>query len=258
VDGTILERGRPLSARVVWAVHQAVERGIHVTLASGRMYPLVEALAAELDLRTPIICYGGALIVEPNTRRILHRRSVPLALAREVIREARAQGLDARAYVGEQVFVDRLDPNRFNYDSLLRVNAIAVGDLLAHLTDDPTHLAIDSPPERTRQLVEEMRLRFGDRLHVTTGHPLLVEFSRPDVHKGTGLAWLAAFLGVSLSETMAIGDDWNDVEMLRWAGLGVAVANAQPAILAEADAIVPPVGDDGVAVAIERFVLGSN
>ncbi|HUX86899.1 MAG TPA: HAD hydrolase family protein, partial [Chloroflexota bacterium] len=193
--------------------------------------------------------------VDPTTRRHLHQRGVPLNLAREVIEEARRRGLAARAYVDEGVFVDRLDPGQFNYDSLVRVKATAVGDLLTFLTDDPTHLAIDSPPERTRRLVEDMRVQFGERLHVTTGHPLLVEFSRPDVHKGTGLAWLAEHLGVPQAATLAIGDDWNDLEMLRWAGLGVAVANAQPAVLAEAGAIVPSVIDDGVAVAIERFVL---
>jgi len=258
VDGTLLERGHPLSRRVIEVVHQAVSRGIHVTLASGRMYPLVEALVDQLGLIVPIICYGGALIVDPATRRTLHERGVPLDLALEVIREARGRGLAARAYVDEQVFVDHLQPGTFNYDSLVRVNATAVGDLLTFLTDSPTHLAIDSPPEQTRPLVEDMRVRFGERLHITTGHPLLVEFSRPDVHKGSGLAWLAEHLGVAQTGTLAVGDDWNDLEMLRWAGLGVAVANAQPAVLAEAGAIVPSVYDDGVAVAIERYVFGNH
>ena len=227
---------------------------MRVTLASGRMFPLVEDLVRQLALSHPVICYGGALIVDPVTRQPVYRCGVPLALAREVIGEARARRLTARAYVDDRVYVDRIEPEAFNYDSLRRVSAVAVGDLIAFLQEDPTHLAIDAPPEETRPLVAEMRRHFHPRLNVTTGHPLLTEFSHPSVHKGSALTWLCDYLGLDPSESLAIGDDWNDIEMLRTAGLGVAVANAHPDVLAIADAVVPSVADDGVAVAFERFV----
>ncbi len=258
VDGTLVERGQPVSPRVRRAIARAQEQGTIVTLASGRMFPLVEPFARELALRDPVICYGGALIVEPATGRPLFRRGVPLSLAREVIEEARARGLTARAYLDHKVYVDRLDPEAFNYESLRRVGARPVGDLVSFLTDDPSHLAIDAPADQTRPLVDDLRRRFGSRLNVTTGHPHLAEFSHLEVHKGSALAWLGRHLGIDLGETLAIGDDWNDIEMLRAAGLGVAVANAHPRVLAVARAIVPAVAEDGVAVALERFVLDSQ
>lgn len=255
VDGTLIERGQPVSRRVGDAIARAQQRGAVVTLASGRMFPLLEGLAEQLALRSPVICYGGALIVDPTSRARLYRRGIPLELAREVIQEAQRRGLSARVYLDDDVYVDRLDPAAFNYDSLLRVRARAVGDLLTFLREDPSHLAVDAPPEQTRRLVEEMRERFRPRLHVTTGHPLLTEFSRAGVHKGSALAWLARELRIQREHVLAIGDDWNDLEMLRYAGLGVAVANAQPGVLAEAEAVVASVSDDGVADALERFVL---
>ncbi len=255
VDGTLIERGKSVSPRVREAIACAQQRGVCVTLASGRMYPLLQPLVEILGLRSPVICYGGALIVDPVSCRPCYRRGVPLDLAREVIVAARSRELAARVYVDNRVFVDRLDPAAFNYESLTRVQATAVGDLLAFLRDDPTHLAIDAPPERTRSLVAEMRQIFHPRLHVTTGHPLLTEFSHPSVHKGSAVAWLARTLEIPLREVLAIGDDWNDVEMLRDAGLGIAVENAHPDVLAVAQAIVPSVADDGVAVALERFIL---
>jgi Cof subfamily protein (haloacid dehalogenase superfamily) len=258
VDGTLVGRDRRIAPAVKRSIARARQRGVVVTLASGRMFPLVEPLVAELELTSPLICYGGALIVDPVVRRPIFRRGVPLDLAREVIRAARARDLSARAYVDDKVFVDVLRPGHFNYDSLLRIQAIEVGDLLAFLADDPSHLAVDAEPARTRDLVLEMRGLFAPRLNVTTGHPLLTEFSHPSVHKGSGLAWLAAHLGVPVDEVLAIGDDWNDLEMLRYAGLGLAVANAHPDVLAAADAIVPGVDEDGVAVAIERYVLGDG
>jgi Cof subfamily protein (haloacid dehalogenase superfamily) len=255
VDGTLIERGKPVSPRVHQAIARAQGRGAIVTLASGRMFPLLKPLVESLELRSPVICYGGALVVDPTAQQAIYQRGVPLDLAREVIRAARARQLVARAYLGDQVFVDKIDPMAFNYESLRRLNAIAVGDLIAFLSDDPTHLAIDAPPDQTRRLVLEMRQIFSPRLHVTTGHPLLTEFSHPEVHKGSALAWLAEKLHIPREETLAIGDDWNDVEMLRYAGLGIAIGNAHPDVLALADATVPGVADDGVAVALEQFVL---
>jgi|SRR5579875_1204750 len=255
VDGTLVDRNHPLSPAVRTAIARTQAIGVRVTLASGRMYSLLRPFIEALELRTPVICYGGAQIVNPLTRQVLYQRGVPLDLARAVILAARQRGLTARVYIGERVYVEGLAPDHFNYDALVRIGAEDVGDLLAFLAEEPTHLAIDVPADRTRQIVTEMRAIFGDSLHVTTGHPLLAEFSLPDVHKGSALAWLAAHLQISPAETLAIGDDWNDLEMLRQAGLGIAVANAHPDVLAAADATVPACRDDGVAVALERFVL---
>jgi Cof subfamily protein (haloacid dehalogenase superfamily) len=255
VDGTLVGRDRPISARDREAIGRALDAGIVVTLASGRMFPLVETFVRQLGLTAPTICYGGAMIVDPLVVRPLFQRGVPLALSIEVIREARGRGLTARAYVGTDVFVESIDVNAYNYESLTRVNAIAVGDLERFLSDDPSHLAIDAPPDLTRGLVREMRARFAGRLNVTTGHPLLTEFSHPSVHKGSALRWLCKHVGLPPVQSIAIGDDWNDVEMLSAAGLAIAVGNAQPDVLALADVVVPTVGNSGVAHALERFVL---
>ncbi len=255
VDGTLLEHGQSVSARDREAIQRAVASGIVVTLATGRMFPLVEPLVRQLGLTAPTICYGGALIVDPIAVRPLHQRGVPLGLAIEVIREARCRGLTARVYLGTAVYVDTIEIDAFNYDSLTRSAAVAVGDLERFLLVDPTHLAIDAPPGRTRGLVHELREQFAGRLNVTTGHPLLTEFSHPSVHKGSALSWLCDHVGIPLAESIAIGDDWNDLEMLRVAGLGIAVRNAQPDVLAIADVVVPSVGESGVAHALERFVL---
>jgi len=255
LDGTLLDRDRQVSPRDRAAVRRALDAGVVVTLASGRMFPLVESFVRQLELTAPTICYGGALIVDPLTAQPLFQRGVPLALSVEIIREARLRGWTSRAYVGTEVFVETIDVSAYNYESLARVNAVAVGDLESYLSEDPWHLAIDAPPEVTRDLVREMRARFAGRLNVTTGHPLLTEFSHPAIDKGSALRWLANFMGIPLAQSIAIGDDWNDVAMLGVAGLAIAVANAHPDVLAVSDVVVPSVGESGVAHALERFVL---
>jgi hypothetical protein len=255
VDGTLLDRGCPVSELDREAIQRALAAGVVVTLATGRMFPLVEPLVRLLGLTAPTICYGGALIVDPMAVRPLYQCGIPRTLAVEVIRVARNRGLTARVYVDSSVYVERIEVGAYNYESLTRVNAIAIDDLERFLTEDPSHLAIDAPPEVTRGLVGEMREQFSGRLNVTTGHPLLTEFGHPSVHKGSALRWLCAHVGIPVTRSIAIGDDWNDVEMLRVAGLGIAMGNAHPDVLALADVVVPSVGDSGVAHALERFVL---
>ena len=255
IDGTLLPHGGSISPRDRLAIERAIAAGVIVTLASGRMFPLIEPLVRELGLTAPTICYGGALIIDPGTGQALHQRGVPRQLAIEVIRAARDRGLTARVYLDAAVYVDTISVGAFNYDSLTRVAATAVGDLERFLEVDATHLAIDAPSGLTRGLVLELQEQFGGRLNVTTGHPLLTEFSHLSVHKGSALAWLCGHLGIPLGASMAIGDDWNDLAMLRSAGLAVAVSNAHPDVLAIADVVVPSVGNSGVAHALERFVL---
>src|SRR5712692_2558669 len=120
VDGTLIQRGQPIDPRVREAIASAQRAGAIVTLASGRMYPLVATLLEDLQLIHPVICYGGAMVVRASSGETIFERGVPLDLARDVIREARQRDLTARAYVGNAVFVDRLDPDRFNAESLRR------------------------------------------------------------------------------------------------------------------------------------------
>jgi hydroxymethylpyrimidine pyrophosphatase-like HAD family hydrolase len=104
-------------------------------------------------------------------------------------------------------------------------------------------------------LVHDLQAQFDDRVRVTQSLDHLVEVTAPEASKGQALARLAAHLGVAQSATMAIGDHDNDVSMIAWAGLGVAMGNASPAAKSAADVIAPPLEEEGAAWAIERYVL---
>ena len=101
----------------------------------------------------------------------------------------------------------------------------------------------------------ELAASFAGRLNVVRSHPLFVEIISPRVSKGRGVAHLADLYGVSRAQTIAVGDSGNDLSMVQWAGLGVAMGNASADVKAVADWIAPPVSEDGVAAVIERFVL---
>jgi hydroxymethylpyrimidine pyrophosphatase-like HAD family hydrolase len=131
-----------------------------------------------------------------------------------------------------------------------------VSDLSIVLEQHPPvkFMIVAEPPEADR-IEAELRERFGGRMGVMRSHEIVVEGSAPGVSKGDGLRRLAAHLGVPQVQTMAIGDQGNDVPMIAWAGVGVAIGGASPAALAAAEWIAPPLEEDGAAAAIERFIL---
>lgn len=277
---------RPL---VKEAIKKAQDAGVAVLLATGRMYRAALPFAQELELTGPLICYGGALVVDPATRETLFCHLIDHDGVRRVIEIARRRMLTVGAYIN-RVADGRLQPKDedlivelgtvvgdestmpFSF-YLARSNGKAVNNLLVELDQlaeearraygagDETsysgtmHMAIASYPITQRQLLFELREELGSDLAVTSGHPLLCEIDSPGVSKGAALREVALKLGVERERIMAIGDDWNDLAMLQYAGLGLAMADAAPEVIAAADATAPPASEDGVAWAFERYLF---
>ena len=258
VDGTLKPRYRPITSRVRAAVGAARAAGVHVTIATGRMYRSAEGFVAELGLTAPVICYGGAVITDPQTGRPLHKRGVELREVQRIVEAGRARGLGVLASFDDHMLFERVPDDSPFADYARRNFASLVPDLVASLPDEPCHVALITSAERSKSLVLELRAEFGEALHVTSGHPLLAEIYHPEANKGVALARVAAMLGVKREAVLAAGDDWNDVAMLEYAGLGVAMADAAPEVRAVAGAVAPSADDDGVAWVVEEIVLSKR
>lgn len=257
LDGTVVPRGRPVSERVERAIRVAVDRGVHVTLASGRRFLSLLPYAERFGIRGPLICYGGALLREARGGARLHEQCVPRDLAREVVAAGRDLCLPVHAYVDDDLYVERLTPEHPMYTSLQQVNAQATADLDAFLCEDdrlPHHMAVVTARSR-EEVVLHLRERFGARLNVTTGHPNLAEIDHPNVSKGAAVRWLAEWLQIPQSEVLAAGDDWNDLTMIAYAGLGVAMASAPLEVRSAARLVAPSADEDGIAQVLEEYVL---
>src|SRR5262249_53912314 len=129
-----------------------------------------------------------------------------------------------------------------------------VGDLIAWLDREPTKLVCVGDPDALDGLGERLRARFGERLYVTKSLPYFLELATAGVTKGSGMDFLAGHLGFTPEQTIAFGDGENDVELLEWAGYGVAVENAHERVKAVADWVCPPAADEGVAAVLEALV----
>jgi len=275
IDGTIVDHDFRISDRTVAAIRGAVERGVRVSLATGRMPSSAVLYANRLGLTEPIIGHQGAIVrampahreppppdeAAPTFRgrvgRILHHEGLAPAVVREAIEWCRANGLDPHVNDREHIVVWRDDPSFEDYSGYLGPDAEIVPDLAGAINRPMTKVISVGEPPRPRELYPVAQAYFAGRADATLSHPRFLEFVAPGVSKGKAVAWLAYRAGIPMAQVMTIGDAFNDIEMIGDAGHGAAMGTAPTAVRLAGRYIAPPVGEDGSASLIEQLILAS-
>jgi Cof subfamily protein (haloacid dehalogenase superfamily) len=262
IDGTLIGEDYALGPRTRAAVAEAMAAGVHVSLVTGRMSTSALPFARELGLVDPIVAYQGGLIRELPPReddlrlgRLLSHRPLPAAAAREAIAWARSVGLGVHINHLERFVIQADDPRAEDYSSFLGARAVVVPDLVAWVQRPVSKVlapAVDPIPEA---VLSDVRRRFSGRAGLTLSHPRFLEFLGVGVSKALGVRFLARRARVPMSRILAIGDQFNDLEMLAEVGHGAAMPTAPAAVLAAARYTAPPLEDEGAAQMIERLVL---
>jgi len=259
LDDTLLDANLNVPGRSRRAIALALQAGVRVTLATGRMYRSALPFARQLGVEDYLITYQGALVRHAATGEVLFHRPVPLDLALEVLALVKRYGYHVNIYLDDFLYVAEHRPESARYAAHSRIPLEAVGDLAAFLKErgqDPTKVLVVAREEQLDELAAEARPLFGGGLHITKSKPHFLEFSHPLGNKGYALAAIAAHYGVEREEIIAVGDSYNDIEMIEYAGLGVVVSNARPEIRERADFVCPSNEECGVAEVVERFILG--
>ncbi len=258
LDGTALQPDGTISERLKRAVGEALERGVRVILATGRMIHSAEPFWRELGLPAgPLVAYQGAVVAEMPEGRIVAKVTLPEEGARRAVEWAVDRGLLTQVYVGTELWVSREDPRVRNYIEKNHIPAWVRGP--AELTDWPESpikvLLQDDEAvlDRVRGELETLVAPYAIR--VFKSQPDYLELVSEQVGKAVGLQAAAQSLNVPQSRVLAVGDAENDIDMLQWAGWGVAMGQAPEVVKMAADAVTQPVDQDGAAKAIERWVL---
>lgn len=218
------------------------------------MFRSVRPYLVEAGIDDPVVCYQGAVVADPRTGEFLRHEPIPLELARETIAVLGEEGFHVNCYVDDELYVDEVTPEAERYAGFQNLPLHEVGDLTAWLSAPPTKLVAIDDPDLLDGLEARMKARFDGRLYISKSLPFFLEFASPEVTKGSGLGFLAEHLGFTRERTVAFGDGENDVELLEWAGFGVAVANAHPRVLAVADWVCPSAAEEGVAQVVEALL----
>ncbi len=258
LDGTLMGGDQQISPRVRAAIADTVGRGVKVTLATGRMFSATVAYAQDLEIEMPLICYQGGWIQGLDTE-VLHRVILPNRQARTALTLGRAKGWHRILYADGQLYIDEPRyPIRF-YEQLLGPNPEVRPDLERvldiHAADKVLFVA---EPDRIPDMGQILSAHFGREAEVVRSHAQFIEVVPKGVDKGSALAWLAEYVNVPREATLAVGDQENDLSMIRWAGTGVAMGNATVAVQEAAAWTAPPVEEDGAAVILEQLVLAED
>jgi Cof subfamily protein (haloacid dehalogenase superfamily) len=245
-----------LPARTEAAIRTARASGIRVVIVTGRMFVSVRPYVLQAGIDDPVVCYQGAVVAEPGTGRWLRHEPIPVALAKEAIEAIVVDGFHVNVYVDDELFVSRITPEARAYADFQGLVIHEVGSLVEWLEKPPTKVVSVGDPRLLDGLEVRLKERFGGRLYISKSLPFFLEIANPTVTKAAGLEFLAEHLGFLPERTVAFGDGENDIELLEWAGFGVAVANAHERVLAVADYVCPPVTEEGVAQVIEALLRG--
>jgi Cof subfamily protein (haloacid dehalogenase superfamily) len=243
-----------LRPRTAAALRAAREAGIHVVIATGRMYRSVRPYAEAVGIEAPLVCYQGAAVVDPTTGEWLLHEPIPLALAKEAIGAVVAEGFALNCYVDDELYVAAITEHARAYADFQSIPLHEVGDLLGWIERPPTKLVVVDDPARLDALRPRLEERFGERLFIAKSLPYFLELASPAISKGTGLAFVSEQLGFQAERTVAFGDGENDLELLAWTGFAVAVENANDALKARADWVCPSAEVEGVAQVLEAYL----
>jgi len=254
LDDTLLKNDLSISSRTKKAIAETIKRGIAVTFATGRMFASAAPFARELKLELPLITYQGALVKYVDGRVVQHK---PLAieLARNVIDVLLPYKYHVNLYIDDELRMEKESPEGKRYAALSRVKVNFYKRLHDALNADPTKILIIAKEHELDDLAGKLHNSFMSQVNITKSKPYFLEVANREATKGQALAQLSENMGIGAGQVMAIGDSWNDLDMLEYAGTAVAMANAMPEVKEAADFITGSNEDDGVAEALERFVI---
>jgi hydroxymethylpyrimidine pyrophosphatase-like HAD family hydrolase len=267
VDGTLLDPTDQISERTRAAVHRVVAAGVPFVLVTGRPPRWIPPIVEQLGHAGPAVCANGAVLYDASTDQVSYTATLdPMQLrdAADVVATALPGAklavelpTGSAAVNGAEQFL--AEPGYIHpwpgADSADAPRDVLLGRPAIKLLVRQTGASSDLMAAAVRELFgAQSGAGPGGRLDVTysTGYGL-IELSAPGVTKGTGLARLTGKLGIAPADVLALGDMPNDLSMLRWAGYGVAMANAHPAVLESADEITTRNSEDGLALILERW-----
>ncbi len=261
IDDTIAGKSNTVSDEVKKAIKLLQNRGIRVALATGRMYYSAKRFHELIASNLPIVAYNGAWIQCPLTGIRHHHFPVASEIASELFdyfeQPDWLNQLEIHCYIDDRLYVQEITRKTEIYRQRSGIEPVVVKDLRSILEQETTKILAIGEPEYIGKLLSSLQQIYPrEKLYLTQSTPVYFEATHPQASKGFGVRFLAEeLLEIKSDQVMAIGDNFNDLEMLQYAGLGIAMGNAPEAVKQVSQWVAPDVENDGVALAIKKFLL---
>lgn len=258
MDGTLLNDNKEISYRCQKAIYKLRARGKRIVIATGRPLNGVMRYLEKLDLfdeNDYVVAFNGALVQSTKTKEIIFNKPLSMDAYKELYKISQQLGVNIHALTEQSVLTPKNNP----YTEIeARINQIPIIEGAVEDIDEATVIVkvmfIDDP-EKLDTIIPKIPSHIKDKYTILRSAPYFLEFMEKTVNKGAGVSAIANQLGFDSNEVICVGDAGNDLDMIRYAGLGVAMGNAVDDVKSEADYITHTNEEDGVAHVIEKFML---
>lgn len=255
IDGTLLNDRGELTENTKKAIRQGVEKGLIFTIATGRPIQGVEGLNKALDLDLPFIIYNGAMVVLGRSRKVLYEQKLSEKDAGDIIKLGEKYGTTIMVWKNNGLYVPKLNERVEKYKSISGVEPVLAENTRQLAEKGVTKILWSDEVEKIEQYNREVGKHLSDNVNFHPSRPYFLEFVDINASKAIAMERLGEYYGIDRSEMIAVGDGYNDLSMIEYAGLGVAMANSPDYVKEKADYITLSNEEDGVAHVINKFIL---
>lgn len=260
IDGTLLTSHHQVTNEVKEALHLAQKQGVKIVLCTGRPYLGVKKIVQELGLTKEedyVITYNGSLVLNCKTKEKISLFELTHDDYLDVDMMARKLGSSLLTETEEAIYTSNRDISPYTiheaYLTTMPLKYRTPEEITSDL--DIVKMMMVNDPEKLKVIEEKLPESFRERFTIVKSAPFFLEILNKEVSKGSALKKLAQHLGLTAEEVMAIGDNENDIPMLQYAGLGVAMGNAKEEIKKHAQKVTKTNDENGVAFALHSYVI---
>lgn len=258
IDGTLLNNNREITDKTKKAIHQAIDSGIIFTISSGRPIQGVEMITRKLEVDIPVITYNGAMVITGTSRKIIYSCTVKEEDALQIERLGNQYNTTIAIWSDNKLFVNRADERAVQYSQLSGIEPRVYNDVRELFGKGINKILWYDEIERINGFKNELKEVLSPSVNFHTSQPFFLEFVDVAASKAIALEKLGLHYDIGRDEMIAVGDGFNDLSMIEYAGLGVAMENAPDEVKEAADFITLSNENDGVAHVIEKFILSQG
>lgn len=258
LDGTLTNSEKVITKRTKDALMRIQQDGVKVVLASGRPTAGIEGLAKELELdryEGYILSFNGGRIIDVKTKEIIYNKVLPKEKVADIFEEALKLQVGIVSYEDNTIISGNgIDEYNTLESQVNKIPIKEVDNFIEYITFPVNKCLLTAKPEKILNAEKVLNQKFGESLNIYKSEPFFLEVMPKNIDKAYSLSKLLDYVGISRKQMICCGDGFNDLSMIRYAGLGVAMQNAQEIVKKEADFITYSNDEDGIAHVIEQFI----
>lgn len=262
IDGTLTTSKKEISPETLDAIMKIQQLGYHVVLASGRPTAGIVPVARQLELGkygNYILAFNGAKIINCKTQQVIYQKVLPRNIIPILWEEAIENGVGLISYENDSVITGTKIDSYMELES--KINGIpirTVENFSEYIDFDVNKCLMTGEPSILAELERKLKQRFNGLINIFRSEPYFLELMPQNVDKAHSLSKLLVSLGLSAEQMICCGDGFNDISMIQYAGLGVAMENAQDLVKQASDYITSSNDNNGILQVIQQFFLNKN